>query len=63
MLDVDAVDGSPQNPAMPYTIAAGQEVALGSWRLDAGDNKLVISGVTFPIRANTQLSIEVKVTI
>jgi hypothetical protein len=62
-LDVNAVSGNPQNPQKSYSIPAGQEVSLGSWRLGGGENRLVISGMTSPPRVNTQLSIEVQATI
>jgi|SRR6266545_903738 len=59
-VDSDALDGNPQNAAKEFTITTGQQVSLGSWKLDGGDNLLVVSGSTSPIRANADVEIELE---
>ena len=59
-LDIDAADGSPGNPAKPFRASTGEKISLGSWRLDAGDNVIVVSGDTEPKRANTTLAIRLE---
>lgn len=62
-LDIDAVDGSPQNPAQSFTLPPGQQVSVGEWRLDGGDNRVMVSGQTSPPRPNTEVEIELDATL
>lgn len=59
-MDIDAKDGSPANNARPFRAATGDRVSLGSWKLDGGDNKVVVSGKTEPARPHTTLIIELE---
>lgn len=62
-IDVDAADGNPQNQAQDFTISTGEQISLGEWKLDGGDNVLVASGQTSPVRANTAVQLEIQGTI
>lgn len=62
-VDVDADDGSPQNPSRDFSISSGQDVSLGTWNLDGGNNKFVTSGQTSPVQPNTEVVLEVRATL
>ena len=54
-LDIDPADGGRGNQARDFAVDAGQTRSLGSWRLDGGDNVIVLTGRTKPERANSNL--------
>ncbi len=58
-LDINGAGGSPENETRDFSAATGEEVKLGKWKLAGGDNIIRVSGQTAPVRANTQLEIEV----
>lgn len=61
-LDCDAADGKPQNPSKDFTLPTGKQVSLGEWKLDGGDNILLVSGQTSPMRSDTEVQIELEAT-
>lgn len=62
-LNIDAADGSPSNESKRFVVATGQQTQLGSWRLDSGDNIIVITGKTNPQRPNTKLVVEIDASL
>jgi len=62
-LDIDAADGGPSNQMKQFVIVPGQQIQLGSWRLDSGDNVIVLSGKTNPQRPNTKLVVEIEASL
>ncbi len=58
-LDIDPADGGRGNQARDFEVAAGDTASLGNWRLDGGDNVIVLSGRTEPARANSNLEVTV----
>ena len=62
-LDSDAADGKPRNDARDFTITTGKTVDLGEWELDGGDNIIHLTGQTAPVRAGTELEIEITAEI
>lgn len=62
-LDCDAADGKPRNDAKDFTVRAGETVDLGEWQLDGGDNLIRLAGSTDPMRADTELVIEITAGI
>jgi hypothetical protein len=61
-LDVDAVDGKPQNDAQEFTFSTGEQISLGTWKLDGGNNRIVVSGQTSPSRADTEVEFEFEIS-
>ena len=61
-LDVDATDGKPQNDMQEFSFSTGEQISLGTWRLDGGDNIIVVSGHTSPSRINTEVEIEFEIS-
>ena len=61
-LDIDAADGYPQNPVKDF-ILSSQQISLGKWKLDGGDNDIVVSGQTEPAAANTEIQIEIEAVL
>lgn len=61
-LDIDAVDGNPSNQNQRFVLWHSEQVQLGSWRLDGGDNLIVVRGKTRPTRANARLLLEIDAT-
>ena len=62
-VDIDAADGNPQNQSKDFVVSTDEKISLGTWRLDGADNIVVLSGHTDPIRANTELQVELEVTL
>jgi hypothetical protein len=62
-IDIDAEDGHPQNQSKDFTLSTDQQESLGEWHLDGGNNTLSVSGQTEPVRANTQIEIEVDINL
>jgi hypothetical protein len=62
-LDIDARDGDPSNPRRPFVVWHSEAVQLGSWRLDGGENIIVVTGKTKPRRANTRLVLEIEAAL
>jgi len=58
-LDIDARDGQPANARRAFVLWHSESVELGSWRLDGGDNIIVVTGKTNPRRANARLLLEI----
>ena len=54
-LDIDPADGGRGNQARDFAVESGDTTSLGSWRLDGGDNVIVLTGRTEPMRANSNL--------
>lgn len=61
-LDIDAADGNPQNPAKDF-ILSSEQISLGKWKLDGGDNDIVVSGQTEPAVSNTEIQIEIEAVL
>lgn len=61
-LDVDAVDGNPQNDAREFRFSTDEQISLGTWKLDGGDNIIIVSGQTLPPLANTEVEIEFEIS-
>jgi hypothetical protein len=62
-LDIDARDGAPSNQQRAFVLWHGEAAPLGSWRLDGGDNIIVVTGKTRPRRANTRLVLEIDAAL
>jgi hypothetical protein len=62
-LDSDATDGKPRNDAKDFTVRTGETSDLGEWQLDGGDNMIRLAGRTEPVRADTELVIEITAGI
>ena len=62
-LDIDARDGNPSNPRRPFVAWHKEAVQLGSWRLDGGDNVVVVRGITKPKRANARLVLQIDASV
>lgn len=62
-VDIDAADGNPSNAKRTFVAWQSEEVQLGSWRLDGGDNIIVVHGKTKPRRANARLVLEIDATV
>ena len=62
-LDIDAKDGKPSNQKRPFVLWHSESVQLGSWRLDGGDNIIVVNGKTKPRRANARLVLEIDASL
>lgn len=50
-LDIDGANGKPSNPNKQFVVKSGETVELGPWRLSSGDNVIVLTGQTEPMRA------------
>lgn len=59
-VDIDAADGSPTNQTKHFQASTGQQVSLGSWQLDGGDNVVRVAGQTIPPAPNTELTFELN---
>lgn len=62
-VDVDATDGKPQNQEKKFDLTVGKQVSLGRWKLDGGENLVVVSGKTSPARPNTSVEIEIDASL
>ncbi|ABW32791.1 hypothetical protein [Acaryochloris marina] len=61
-LDIDAVGGET-NQKRDFQINTGEEISLGEWRIDGGNNIIIVNGKTTPVRANTEIEIELNVSL
>ena len=59
-LDIDAKDGNPSNPKRAFVVWQGEATAIGSWKLEGGDNVVVVRGITKPRRPNATLVLEIE---
>lgn len=59
---IDARDGEPSNERQTFVVWHSEAVQLGSWRLDGGDNIIVVTGKTKPARVHARLVLEIDVT-
>jgi hypothetical protein len=62
-VDINAADGSLSNGRKRFVVATGQQTQLGSWRLDSGDNIIVLTGKSNPQRPNTKLVVEIEASL
>jgi hypothetical protein len=62
-LDINGAKGKPTNDTKNFHAQTGQEIDLGKWKLAGGDNILKVAGQTSPVRANTDLNIEVRASL
>jgi hypothetical protein len=62
-LDIDAADGNPSNQKRNFVAWHSEEVQLGSWPLDGGDNIIVVRGKTRPSRPNARLVLQIDATV
>jgi hypothetical protein len=62
-LDIDALDGAPANDKRAFVVWHSEVVELGAWRLDGGDNVIVVRGKTRPRRPNARLFIRIDATL
>ena len=62
-LDIDARDGAPSNQQRQFVVWHSEAAQLGPWRLDGGDNIIVVRGKTKPTRANARLVVEIDATV
>lgn len=62
-LDIDARDGAPSNQQRQFVAWHSEAVQLGPWRLDGGDNIIVVRGKTKPTRPNTRLLLEIDAVV
>lgn len=61
-LDVDATDGKPANEAREFNLSTGEQISLGTWKLDGGDNIIIVSGQSSPIRPNSEFEFEFEIS-
>ena len=62
-LDIDAKDNNPSKPQRPFVLWHSEKRPVGSWKLDGGDNVVVVRGITKPRRANTRLVLEIDAAL
>ena len=62
-LDIDARDGAPTNLRRQFVVWHSETVQLGPWRLDGGDNIIVVNGKTRPPRPNARLVLEIEASV
>ena len=62
-LDIDAKDGNPSNPRRSFIVWHKEAVQLGSWKLDGGNNIVVVHGITKPRRRNAKLVLEIDASL
>jgi|GEM_PF-7023102 len=60
LLDIVQVTDGIDSDTKSFEIPAGTEVPLGDWKIDAGDNVVVLRGRTEPPLAGTVLMIHVE---
>lgn len=56
---IDAIDCEPSTDRRPFVLWHSEAVQLGSWRLDGGDNVIVVTGKTKPTRVHARLVLEI----
>jgi hypothetical protein len=62
-VDIDAKDGRPSNPKRAFVVWHSESVQLGSWRIDGGENIIVVNGKTTPRRVNARLVLEIEAAV
>ena len=62
-LDIDPVRGGRGNQARDFLVESGEATSLGTWRLDGGDNLIVLFGRTDPPRPNDTLVVTVSASL
>jgi len=62
-VDIDARDGEPSNRTQAFVVWHSETVPLGSWRLDARENVIVVTGKTKPVRVHTRLVLEIDAAV
>lgn len=61
--DIDAESGEPQNQSKEFVLVAGESVDLGEWRISGGNNTFTFNAKTSPVRAHTEIEIEVELKV
>jgi hypothetical protein len=62
-LDIDAEDAHPSNQKRSFVAWHSEEVKLGSWKLDGGQNIIVVNGKTRPKRPHARLVLQIDATV
>jgi hypothetical protein len=62
-LDIDALDGAPSNKQRAFVLWHSETVQLGQWRLDGGDNVIVVNGKTKPRRPHARLVVVIDAAV
>ena len=62
-LDIDAKDGAPSNQRRAFVIWHSESAQLGAWKLDGGENIIVVNGKTRPRRPNARLVLEIEAAV
>jgi hypothetical protein len=61
--DIDAEGGDPQNQTREFVLVSGEQVDLGEWRISGGNNIFTFNAKTSPVRAHTEIEIEVELKV
>lgn len=61
-LDIDTKLSDRANQQRAFVVWHSETVQLGSWRLESGENIIVVTGKTKPSRANARLLLEIEAT-
>lgn len=62
-VDIDGANGEPQNQSRDFTLKTGEQVDLGEWHISGGNNVFSFSARTLPVRASTEIEIEVELKV
>ena len=62
-LAIDAREGEPSDQKQPFVVWHSEAVRLGPWSLDGGENVIVVTGKTKPLRAYARLVLEIDATV
>ncbi len=62
-LDIEPKNGRRANRRRAFVAWQGEQVQLGSWHLDGGDNLVVVRGITQPKRPNARLVLQIDAAI
>ena len=62
-VDIDAEKGEPQNQSKEFVLTTGEQVDLGQWRISGGNNIFTFKARTSPVRAHTEIEIEVELKV
>jgi len=62
-LDIDAVDGRPQNHPRDFVFERGWEVDMGVWRVDKRENAVFVSGRTDPPVRDGTIEVEIEASL
>jgi hypothetical protein len=58
---LEARDGTPASERRTFVAWHSETVQLEPWRLDGGENIIVLTGKTKPLRAHARLVLEIEV--